>query len=239
MTSRLSRRRRVLAAGAVVGALALTGCGLHPGQAAVVNGVGISQSRVDDLVTAACSYFRESRLSAGGGQPSTSTAWLRNLMASSLIQFAINARAVHQLGLVVAPSSVSKITDGETVPASVGSQDRALLLQFFHDSAVSELQQAIIGAHLRDPSVASTANVPEATLQKDMQSAATTKFLAAFTAKQDVVVNPRYGTWLGGKLVQTDGSLSSPVSRSAKLTLQRLANDSNSVEGLPANQVCG
>lgn len=239
MTSRTSRTSRQPTRGpgpqrtavVLVAMAALAGCQFHPGSAAVVNGDKISQGTIDDLVVAGCGFFKAQRALDGGAVPSTSTAFLRNVFTGSLISFTIVDKAAAQLHLTVSRAAIASAT--QTPPKGMNSEDRERLADFFTDSARSELQQAVIGAHLKDPSVTNADDVtPDDT-------AAAEKYLAAFTAKQHVEVNPAYGTWSGGRLLDTDGSLSKAQSSEAKSWLALRAGNGQSAAGLPASQVCG
>ena len=44
-------------------------CTFHPGKAAVVDGTNIPQSRVDDLVLAACGFFKANRERTAAREP--------------------------------------------------------------------------------------------------------------------------------------------------------------------------
>ena len=232
-TRRPRTRRRRIAAVAFVGAIVLSGCTFHPGQAAVVNGSNISQSTVDDLVHAGCSFFEAQRKQTGGAAPATSTAYLRHLFTQNLISFKIIDKAASELHLSVSPAVIAKATSGQTLPASLNSKDRDLLEEFFANSARQSVLEATIGAHLKNPSVTNADHVTPATIP------ASRAYLTAFTAKQHVAVNPAYGTWHLGHLLDTDESLSGAQSSAARRWLTLRANNGQSAEGLPPSQVCG
>jgi SurA-like N-terminal domain len=232
VTSR--RRLRHLAGLAVVGALIVSGCTFHPGSAAVVNGNSISQSKVDDLVLAACSFEKGLRVKGGETTPGTSVAVLREAILQALISFQITDRAATELKLTVSPAVVAKAAkNNPTIPANVDAHDRELLTTFFNESSREQVQEAVIGAHLKDPSVTTADRVTGA----DVSGAA--KYLATFTKKQSVVVNPAFGTWRGGTLATSDGSLSVPVSPAAKKWEGFRSSTTGDVTGLPPNEVCG
>jgi hypothetical protein len=227
-------RMRHLAGLAVAGALILSGCSFHPGSAAVVNGSNISQSKVDDLVLAACSYEKGLRLQTGGDAPGTSVAVLRQAILQALISFRITEKAATQLHLTVSPAVLAKATTSNPeIPRSVDAEDRNLLTAFFTESTREQIQEAVIGAHLKDSTVVNADKVTSA----DIKGA--TKFLTAFTNRQSVVVNPAFGSWRDGALATTDGSLSVPVSSDAKKWEGLRSSTSGDVEGLPPSQVCG
>lgn len=225
------RRRRRGAALAVVVGLALSGCGtqFHPGQAAIVDGDAISASHVDDLVLAACDYSEQVRVEQGGAEPTQSMASLRFGLMQALIQFDITDEAARQLGLSVSDAKIAEVASTSTMPPGLSSSSESLLKQFFSDSAKAQLQQAVIGAHLRDPKVTTADSVN----QSDVQAAA--PYLKKFAAKQDVIVDPSFGRWNGTTLVSASGSLSDPVST----TPPAVGGPSPAVADLPPSQVCG
>jgi SurA-like protein len=230
-----SRTRRYgIAVAACVGAIVVSGCQFHPGQAAVVNGSSISQSSVDDLVQAGCSFFKAS----GGGTP-TPTSFLRNLFTENLIQFKIVDKAASELHLTVSEAAIAKTKTSiePTLPRGLQGKDREVFDDFFVQATRSELQQAVIGAHLKDPSVTNADHVVQS------QVTASRAYLKAFTLKQQVSVNPAYGTWSHGQVLDSDGSLSAAQSGEARKWLRLRDAGSNGsgqgVAGLPPSQVCG
>lgn len=218
---------------AVAAVFAVAGCGvnIHPGTAAVVNGHVISQGEVDDLVLAACEYSEAVRLEQGGAEPGQSMAALRSSLAEALIQFEVTDEAARQLGLSVSDASVAKLTADSTMPPGLSDESRELLEGFFSDASRAQLQQAVVGAHLRDPKVVTA----EDATPEDIDAA--TKYLNTFAADQDVTVNPSYGSWDGTTLVHTSGSLSDAVSTTPPA--DDLAAAPDPVKDLPPSQVCG
>lgn len=220
-----------LVAGSLAASL-LTGCGadIHPGSAAVVNGEAISQNTVDDLVLAACDYSKAVRLEQGGAEPSQSMASLRSALAGALIQFRITDLAASELGVSVSEAKISEVTSGGTMPPGLDSESRELLDGYFYDAARAQLQQAAVGAHLADPEVTTADNV-----SPDNVTAAT-DYLNKYAARQDVSVDPSYGSWNGSELVSGSGSLSDPVSTTPAAVAGAQAD---AVADLPPSQVCG
>lgn len=237
---KLRTRRYGIAVAAFVGAILISGCSFHPGQAAVVNGSGISQSSIDDLVQAGCSFFKAQRLQSGSGGPATSTSFLRNLFTGNLITFKITDQAAAQLHLSVSQAAIAKFGQ-TTLPKGFVGTDRDRLTSFLQKSTRSDLEQAVIGAHLKDPSVTNADSLVGSQIETLIGDA--TAYLKAFTLKQHVSVNPAYGTWSAGHVLDTDGSLSAAQSTVARKWLRlRQANSAGSgagVAGLPASQVCG
>lgn len=236
------RRNRWLtaAAGVAVGAVVTSGCTFHPGQAAVVNGHEISQGSVDDLVLAGCDFFKAQRASGpgAGGSPGTSVAYLRHLFTSNLISFQLVNAAAEQFHVTVSEAVIAQRNSAPAFPPGMDSESRDRLAGFFRSSTILSLQEAVIGAHLADPSVTSAADVT-ADLIPDGQAYVVQKFAPS----QAVTVNPAYGSWSHGRLHATDGSLSAGQSTSARRWLSiRAANldsQGSNVDSLPPSQVCG
>jgi hypothetical protein len=223
------RRKRRFAAVSALLVVALTACGanFHPGEAAIVNGQGISASSIDNLVLAACDYSEQARLSQGGAEPTQSMANLRFSITQALIHFVITNEAASRLGLTVSDAKIASVAGSTSVPEGVSPTSRSLITKFFSDAAKAQLQQAAIGAHLRDPKVTTA----DAVTKKDLQAAA--PYLDKFATQQHVVVDPSFGKWNGTALVQASGSLSDPVSAAAG------SSSATAVKDLPPSQVCG
>lgn len=231
MTSRA--RRHKLTGLAAVAMLVVSGCTFHPGSAAVVNGTKISQNDVDNLVSAACNYSKLIRLKGAGSTAATSIAYLKHFFTSEMVMIRITDKAAAQRGLTVSPAAIAKVTSGQTLPGGLTSSERAALSSYFTASAREKLQEAVIGAHLKDSSVTNADKVTQADLK------AGTAYLKTYSTKQSVQINPAYGSWNGSTVVDTDGSLSAPKSSAAVAWLRQQQKGVSDVAGLPANQVCG
>lgn len=232
---RRSRPARRLVLALAVTAATTLGCGLdlHPGAAATVDGDEISQDSVDQLVSAACNFIEVGNEgSATPRQVGAST--LRSSLTSTLVGFALTDKAVDadHLDLTVYSADVES-ADTTKLPDGLSDTDATLLDDFFYDLAQEQVQQATIGAHLKDDSVTTSADVSsnDVALASDYM---TTLFSAA-----DVDVNPGYGTWDGSVVNAGSGSLSDPVSSEAKYTAENASSGSGDVSGLPPTQVCG
>ncbi len=239
MTSRPTMRR--ITGLALVAVFGVAGCTFHPGSAAVVNGTAINQHEVDDLVAAACDFTQADRLkNHSSPTPTTSIPSLKHLFTQNLISFAIVDKAARQLHLTVSQAAIAKVTSAQPIPAGLSESAKSTLEQFFADSALTQLQQVVIGAHLKDSSVTSIGQVDEADYSTLLSGA--NPFVARFTRAQSVQVNPAYGSWNGRAVSATDGSLSAPTSAVAATWLRlqsQGAGNSGQVTGLPPNQVCG
>jgi hypothetical protein len=238
--SSVPRRRAAFVAVAVLGLVTLTGCNLdlHPGVAATVstddNGQKtsetIQQASVDDVVTAACGYINAAN--KGASQPTTiATNDLRSNVLSSLVAYDVIDAATKALGLTVYPADIATQASQTQMPAGLSDSDKNVLTGFFYKQSKAQVQQAVIGAHLKDPSVTTSAGV-DINSASDAASYVIGKLKAA-----DVDVNPQFGEWNGQTVATASGSLSDPVSPSAKSLLT--AQGTTNVENLPASMVCG
>lgn len=231
-----ARGVRLVAAALALVAGALAGCGadLHPGTAAVVNGTSISQTEVDELVTAACEYTELSREQSGnaGGSPSLARSGLRATLVDALIRFELTRAKADELGVSVSDAQVAKLASGNPMPEGIDESDEKLLSEFFRDAARAQLLQGVIGAHLKDPSVTDAADVT----QEDVDAAA--DYLDSYAKKADVELNPRYGTWTGSAVKQASGSLSHPVDTTAA-PVGLPGQPVDTVSALPESHKCG
>lgn len=242
--SRRGSRGRVLAtaAAAFAGGLLLSSCGsdLHPGTVATVNGDDISRNSVDDLVEAACHYIAKN--SEDGQSAELTVATVRANVAGAEIAFRLVDSAADELGLTMRDSDIEAVASQTPEPEGLSEGDTDLLTQFFYDSAKAQLQQATIGAHLKDSGVTSSAGV---SLDSVTDS---TEFIRDYFDKADVDVNPLYGSWSGTDITAGSGSLSRPVSARAK-ALSPAETDAptngltppaeSASSDVPDNQKCG
>nr|MBA2446022.1 SurA N-terminal domain-containing protein [Nocardioidaceae bacterium] len=192
----------------------LSACGdnLQPGAAATVGDIRIPQDDVDDIVGAACEFTQIVREQGAGGEPQRLDE-LRSTITTALIQFEIVDEAARDQGVSASQAAVSKIEEqiakDSPIPDAVSADHAEALEGFFDRFAMSQAQQAAIGANIQDSKVTSISEVT----QPDLQAGA--EYLSEVTQKKDVVVNPAYGRWDGKAVVAGDGSLSDPVSDAA------------------------
>ncbi len=217
---------------ALMGLTALSGCsnGFNPGAAATVDGTVISTDTVDSIVSGACAYTDAS--SSSGAATPTSLANLRLTITQAMIQFALTGEVTKAMHLSVSQAAIAKAGAGNTIPAGLSAADTAALKTFFDDYATSTGQLQLIGAHLADKSVTTSAQVTSD------QSAKAQTYLATYSTKQDVSVNPAYGHWNGSTVGGGSGSLSNAVSASAKDSLDAETNPQADTSKLLATQVC-
>ncbi len=207
------------AVGIGVATLALTGCStdLHPGNAAVVDGTRITQSHIDDVTAAVCSYVVEA--GKQGGQPQEyGIADLKSSLTSTIVQFEITRQVADEMGLSVSQAQVDSQTARYGVPTGLSAADEKTVKDYFDEAAEATILQAVIGAHLKDDQVTSGNDVTQEQID------APKPFMNNYFQAANVDVNPSYGTWNGKSIDPGTGSLSAPA-------------DSKS-EPLPAAQKC-
>jgi hypothetical protein len=217
---------------ALLSVLSISACstGFNPGAAATVNGTAVSQSDVDDVVSAACAYT--AAVANGGTAQPTALANLRLSITQAMIQFTLTDEVTRAMGLNVSQAAVSAASAQSGVPSGLSSADATALKGFFTDYATSTAQTQLIGSHLADPSVMTSDQV-----KGDNTKLAGT-YLTTYAAKQDITVNPAYGRWNGASVVGGGGSLSDAVSTSAKDSLVAATSAQANTSDLLPVQVC-
>lgn len=234
MPGRVTRGRTLAAVGAA--AVLLTGCSsvdLNPGQAAIVNDdVTISQSDVDDTVSAACSYIEITSKSNADAQP-LAISDLRSNLTTTKVLTPLYEELVDELGLTIRPADIEKLTGQNPLPDGLSDEDEEILNDYFHELAVLQLSQALIGSNATDPTITDSSQLTT------NESAAGADVVADFMDKQDVEINPQYGSWNGSNVEFVSGSLSTPISDAAQTPETDPETGAKDVSDLPPSQVCG
>jgi hypothetical protein len=225
----VTRARIVKVSALVAGAaLALSGCGLHPGAAAVVDGVTISDSQVDDTAAALCSNTLANAKAQGQPKPALASRGARQAAVRFMVDAELAREFAKAKGITPPQSDVS---------AALAQNEQAItalpkdLQPVFRDFLRGYVEEQLI---LREAGRKSLGGSPT-----DEQAITEgSRLRQKWASSVDVEVDPRFGTWTKGTLAASGGSLSVPVSRSASAG----ANTNPSadwVSGLPASQTCG
>jgi hypothetical protein len=210
-----------------------SGCSsLHPGNAAVVGDETVQASTVDDLTLAVCASNQARALHDPSYLAKTSTRELRRSILNVLVQADVVEQAAASLGVSVTPAAVARqLGTRELVPAGVSSDDKEQL---------EDLYRRIIGAQLLTSAIGRQRLKQAGTTSpsgKDVTQAAH-KFLAAYTEKIGVEVDPRFGTYTpSGGIAPGSGSLSVPISTAA-LRAKSGNPDQGVIDQLPHTQTC-
>lgn len=234
-TPRRLTKPRVLVV--IAAALLATGCSsvdLHPGQAAIVNNdTKISASEVDDTVSAACSYIEISAKNNAQETQALAISDLRSSLTTTMVLVPLYEQLVDELGLTIRPADIAKLTGQNPLPDGLTQDEQDILNAYFEDIAILQLSQALIGSNATDPTITNSSQ-----LTTD-ESAAGSDTVSKFLAKQDVEVNPQYGTWDGANVTNTSGSLSLPISAGSQPLKADPQTGAKDVSDLPPSQVCG
>lgn len=196
MSQSQPRRAARMAMPALIAALALAGCGgAAPGTAATVGSERLTVAEVQERTAAFLEAYPDMMTSG------VTTAQVTAVTVENFIRAAVVEATAASLGADVTAAEidefvasnggfeeVTRLTAGAGVPPDpelVNLEIRTFMLQ----TAIGETQ---LGA-----------DAPAEELQ-----AATLEALDATSARLDIEVNPRYGTWNGTQVTSSNGSLS-------------------------------
>lgn len=226
----MTRARIVKVSALVAGAaLALSGCGLHPGAAAVVGDTTLSGAEVDDAAAALCSANITGAKARGEAKPDLASRGARQAALQLLVDTELSRQFAEAEGIEPDPSQVSTALAQNRQTIDLLPEDRQ---DDFTDilRGYAEGQLVLIEA--------GRAALGDDSAAQDAAVSAGTKLRNRWARSVDVEVDPRYGTYARGTLTPASGSLSLPVS-------QRAAAGANAdpaaswVAGLPMSQKCG
>ena len=226
--ARIGRFVRVsaLVAGA---ALALGGCGMHPGAAAVVGDTTISGSEVDDAAAALCTEAITGAEARGEAKPDLASRAARQAAVGLLIDSELSRQFAEEKGVEPDKAALSNAfaQNAQTIE-QLPEENREGYRNVLEGYVSSQLVLAEIGREsLGDPNAA-----------EDAARAEGARLRGKWAKSVDIEVDPRFGTYDKGTLTATSGSLSFPASERAAAG----ANPepaANWVAGLPMSQKCG
>jgi hypothetical protein len=221
--------RNRLAVALLAGCSLLSACSSHPGAAAVVGPESISHTRLDDLALALCSA--QTQAAQTPAQIPGRSA--RQGALGVLVNAALSRQFGESQGVTADQAQVSAaIAANQSTLDKLPASRRAAFSDALRDFA--EGQTVVIAAGRKALVRQGAAKVTD-----DKALAEGNKLRAAWLSRSHVKVSvdPRFGTYRGGTLAATSGSLSVPVSSSAKAgaAAQPAASWTSS---LPATQTC-
>ncbi len=223
--TRRTRRALTLAAGALALSV-LTGCSVHPGDAAVVGDATLTTSEVDAAALALCAAN-----STGEGAPALASRGARQAAVQFLIDAELSRQFGQDKGFSATPSDVSDSVDqNKAAIAALPEADR----ETFTDLLVGFQTSALI---LAQAGAASLADQGQADPSPEEATAEGTRLRGEWASDVDVEVDPRFGSYVNGALAPISGSLSVPVSTDAKAGAQTDPG-ADWVAALPASQKC-
>jgi SurA-like protein len=210
-------------------ALALSGCGLHPGAAAVVGDTTISGAEVDDAAAALCSANITGAKAQGQPKPDLASRGARQAAVQLLVDTELSQQFGEEKGVEPEKSKVSSaVAQNKQTLDLLPEANKADFEALLRDYAEGQLMLIQIGRQsLADSSADDNAALSEGT-----------KLRNKWARSVDVEVDPRYGSYAQGTLTPASGSLSVPVSQRA--TAGANADPSATwVAALPMSQKCG
>lgn len=214
--------RRVLGAAALAtSAAVLTGCGIHPGSAAVVGSAEIAPDEVDRAADVVCLVDQ----TVGGVQAVARRKAVELLVGTELIQMWGRAENALPRGSQISPALQQAERDAQLLPARVRQDYLDIVERILAAQQIRfNVGQQELGS--QSGSIGSEGAVDEALAAG---AEAYDEWLAQ--SAPEVSVDPRYGSWEGGTLVAGDASLSVAVSDEAR----QLAGGTGQ---LPPTQLC-
>jgi hypothetical protein len=224
-------RARKLKASVVVAAAAtlLSGCGFHPGAAAVVGDQVISTKRVDAVAQALCSANAGNSQGQALASRGARQGALRVLIDSELSRQFGEAKGVQANQRMASQALAQNQAGIESLPADEREAFRQALKEY------AEGQLIMLEAGRR---YLASQGQPTSDQNKDV--AAGRRLRGQFAKQIDIKVDPRYGSFdqARGTMQPTSGSLSVPVSQAAA---DGASPDPSAawVANLPATQKCG
>jgi len=211
-------------------ALALSGCGLHPGAAAVVGDTTISGAEVDDAAAALCSANITGAKARGEAKPDLAARGARQAAVQLLVDTELSRQFGDAKGVEPEESQVSAaLAQNKQTLDLLPESNRADFETLLRGYAEGQLVLITAGRQsLGDATAAEDAALSEGTKLRN-------KWVRSSV---DVEVDPRYGTYAQGTLTPASGSLSVPVSENA--TAGANADPAATwVAALPMSQKCG
>lgn len=216
---------------AVVAAAVLTGCGTHPGAAAVVGDQRISADEVDEAAAALCSSTVAGAEAQGQPRPELASRGARQAAIQLILDSELTRQFAEDEGLKANQQAISAALQQNAQAIQVLPPDqRGVFRELF--TAFQESQVLLDEAGTR--SLAAQGNAAPAPEEAAAEGA---RLRAEWAADIEVEVDPRYGTYEGGAVVPSSGSLSIPTSQHAR---QGAADqpDAAWTAGLPLSQKC-
>ena len=229
----MTRAKVKLSVIAVAAAAVLSGCGTHPGAAAVVGDEQISTSTVDDAAAALCSSTVSAAVAQGQPRPDLPSRGARSAAIQLLLDNELSRQFGEAEGIKVDQEAVSSALARSAqqinlLPQPERAHFRALFLGF-------QVSQSI----LDQAGSASLAQQGNANPSPEEASAEGARLRNQWVKQQgiDVEVDPRFGEYANGTVTPTSGSLSIAASDRAR---QGAADEPGQAwtAGLPMSQKC-
>ena len=231
MTRALHAKQVKLVLVGAVAALALVGCGLHPGAAVVVGDERISGDEVDEVAAALCSSTVSGAESQGQPRPELATRGARQAAVQLMLDNELTRQFGEAEGIEPNQSEISSaLAQNAQAIRMLPASQRGVFRNLFSEFQESQLILDEAGRR----SLAAQGNAEPTPEEVSAEGA---RLRQEWATGLDVQVAPRYGRYANGALEPTSGSLSIPVSDRAF----QGANAEPGAEwtsGLPISQKC-
>jgi hypothetical protein len=220
-------RRTKLAAVAAGAAVALGGCGLHPGAAAVVGSETISHEQVDDVAAAVCTANVATSRASNQPPPQLANRGAREVAVQILLETELSQQFGEHAGVEATPQDVSQaVAQNENGLMLLPEEQRQDFRAALREYAESQLLLIEVGKQ----ELGEDASDSEA-LRVGLQQR------AEWVEQIDVEVDPRYGRFVEGSYRRGGTGLSVPVTEQA-LGGEAEQPSSTFISSLPRSQQC-
>lgn len=192
------RRATRAAVPAVLGALLLAGCGTPaPGTAAVVGSERLTVAEVQERTESFVEAYPEA-MSSGVTQAQVTAVTVENFIRRAIVE-----ATAADLGIELAQAEIDTFIADRGGLAEVTRLTSSAGVPPDPELVRGEVRSAVLQRAIGEEVAGEGAT-------DDDIIVATTETIAAMTARLDIEVNPRYGSWNGSSVDASDGSLSTP-----------------------------
>lgn len=196
MRTHLRQRAARLAVLSAVSGLAITGCsGAGPGTAATVGAERLTVEQVQERTAAFLAAYPD-MLSSGVTPAQVTAVTVENFVRSVVVQL-----TAANLGVEITQSEVD-----EFIASNGGIEEVTRLVSGAGVPPDPDLVQLEVRTFMLQTAIGEAEAGADAPPEE--QQAATLAALDATSARLDVEVNPRFGTWNGSQVASSSGSLS-------------------------------
>lgn len=221
--------RQALVALMAVGVL--SGCGTHPGAAAVVGDERISADEVDDAALALCGSTVAGAEAQGQPRPELAARGARQAAVQLILDGELTRQFAEDEGIEANQQAVSAALQQNAASINVLPPElRGVFRSLF--TTFQESQEL-----LSEAGTASLADQGNAEPSPEEAAAEGARLRAEWAADVEVEVDPRYGTYEDGALTPSSGSLSIATSERARQGAAAQP-DAAWTAGLPLSQKC-
>jgi hypothetical protein len=207
--------------------MAVTGCGVNPGAAAVVGSETITHDEVDDVALAVCSANLATARVSNQPLPTLASRGAREVALQILVETELSRQFGEEQGVEATGQQISQaVAQNEAGLALLPEDQREDFRTALREYAEGQLILAEIGRQSLGGNVSEEQAIAEGQ-----------RLRSEFVQDVEVEVDPRYGSFEDGRFRRGGSSLSVPVSETARAGSKAQPGDSF-VAALPASQQC-